>query len=292
MATIQWYPGHMAKAIREIQEKLHLVDIIFELVDARLPESSRNPKVKEIIQQKPHLLILTKNDLADPLVTKQWLDYYQSQGQQAIAVDSRVRTIERDIQKPAQTILAQQLKNQSDRGLQQQTIRAVCVGIPNVGKSTLLNHLVNKEIAKTADRPGVTKNQQWLKSKNGLALLDTPGILWPKFEDQAVGKKLAFTGAIKESLFASDDVALFGLEVFRTYYAKTLKERYKLNDQDLQLSTPDLLLKITKFLGMGDDYDRASNRIMLDARKGKLGRFTLERVEDLENGKTTNSKCN
>lgn len=289
MANIQWYPGHMAKAIREIQEKLHLVDIIFELVDARLPESSRNPKVKEIIQQKPHLLILTKSDLADPLVTKQWLDYYQSQGQQAIAVDSRVRTIERDIQKPAQTILAQQLKNQSDRGLQQQTIRAVCVGIPNVGKSTLLNHLVNKKIAKTADRPGVTKNQQWLKSKNGLALLDTPGILWPKFEDQAVGKKLAFTGAIKESLFASDDVALFGLEVFRTYYAKTLKERYKLNDQDLQLSTPDLLLKITKFLGMGDDYDRASNRIMLDARKGKLGRFTLERVEDLENGKTTNS---
>ncbi|GEL14398.1 ribosome biogenesis GTPase YlqF [Pediococcus cellicola] len=282
MANIQWYPGHMAKAIREIQEKLHLVDIIFELVDARIPESSRNPKVKEIIQQKPHLLILTKSDLADPSITKQWLDYYHAQGQYAIAVDSRARTIERDIQGPAQTILAQRLQNQTERGLKKQTIRAVCVGIPNVGKSTLLNHLVNKKIAKTADRPGVTKNQQWLKSKNGLALLDTPGILWPKFEDQLIGQKLAFTGAIKEKLFASDDVALFGLAFFIQHYPEVLKERYRLTKTDLELATPDLLLKITKFLGMGDDYDRASNRIMLDARKGKLGRFTLDRIEDFD----------
>ncbi|WP_412990311.1 ribosome biogenesis GTPase YlqF [Pediococcus siamensis] len=287
MANIQWYPGHMAKAIREIQEKLHLVDIIFELVDARIPESSRNPKVKEIIQQKPHLLILTKSDLADPATTKQWLTYYHDQGQAAIAVDSRARTIERDVLKAATEILAERLQNKSNRGLQQQTIRAVCVGIPNVGKSTLLNHLVNKKIAKTADRPGVTKNQQWLKSKNGLALLDTPGILWPKFEDQRIGQKLAFTGAIKEKLFASDDVAIFGLDFFRRYYPEPLKTRYKLTDQDFELTIPDLLLKITKFLGMGDDYERASNRIMLDARKGKLGRFTLDRVEELNHAKTT-----
>ncbi|GEP18695.1 ribosome biogenesis GTPase YlqF [Pediococcus argentinicus] len=281
MPIIQWYPGHMARAIREVKERLKLVDIVFELVDARIPISSKNPMISEVIKDKPHLLLLTKADLADPEATKDWIKYYSDRGEQAIAIDSRSPFIEKDILKATKKQLANKIASREQRGISQTEIRAMCIGIPNVGKSTLLNHLVNKKVAITGDRPGVTKKQQWLKSPHGLSLLDTPGILWPRFDDQSIGSKLAFTGAIKENLFAADDVALFGLNIFTKRYKQRLLDRYKVTEEDLEQPLPELLLAITAKLGMNDDYDRASQRIMLDARKGKLGRFSLDFVSEM-----------
>ncbi len=279
MATIQWFPGHMAKAIRQLEENLHVVDIVFELVDARIPQSSRNPEIERIIKNKPHLVIMTKSDLADPEQTKNWIKKFKAQGLPAIAVDSKANITTKTVTHISQSILADKLDNEQQKGLKERPIRAITVGIPNVGKSTLLNRLVNKRAAQVGDRPGVTKGQQWLRSSSKLQLLDTPGILWPKFDDEETGQALALTGAIKDQRFASDDVALYALKFFRQYYPKALQERYKLTEDDFDLSDVDLLLKLTKQFGMKDDYERASDRLILDIRKSKLGRYTLNRTD-------------
>ncbi|ANZ61999.1 ribosome biogenesis GTPase YlqF [Secundilactobacillus paracollinoides] len=279
MATIQWFPGHMAKAIRQLEENLHVVDIVFELVDARIPDASRNPEIERLIKDKPHLMILTKSDLADPAQTKNWIAHFKAMGLPAIAVDSKANITTKTVTKIAQSILGDKLAAEQQKGLKERPIRAITVGIPNVGKSTLLNRLVNKRVAQVGDTPGVTKGQQWLRSSSKLSLLDTPGILWPKFEDEETGQKLALTGAIKDKRFASDDVALFALHFFRETYPEALPERYKLSDADLDLSDVDLLLAITKKIGMKDDYDRASERLIQDTRKAKLGRYTLDRMD-------------
>ncbi|MFT8392906.1 MAG: ribosome biogenesis GTPase YlqF [Liquorilactobacillus ghanensis] len=277
MNKIQWYPGHMAKAIRQIKENLKMVDLVLELADARLPESSRNPLVQELLVNKPKLLLLTKKDLADTSETQKWVNHFQAQQQAVLAVNSlheRTSVIEKKIQQ----VLADKTARQKQRGIKQQRLRVMCLGIPNVGKSTLLNQLVGKKAAQTGNRPGVTKAQQWLKVGKTLDLLDTPGILWPKFEDPLVGQKLALTGAIKDTLFAADDIALFALEFFKNKHPQQLLERYHLTAADLQLELPDLLLLITKKIGMRDDYERASQRIIFDCRQGKLGRYTLDQV--------------
>lgn len=279
MATIQWFPGHMAKAIRQLEENLHVVDIVFELVDARIPQSSRNPEIERLIKDKPHLVIMTKSDLADPDQTANWIKQFKAQGVLAIAVDSKANITTKTVTRIAQSILADKLNNEQQKGLKERPIRAITVGIPNVGKSTLLNRLVNKRAAQVGDRPGVTKGQQWLRSSSKLELLDTPGILWPKFDDEETGQALALTGAIKDQRFASDDVALYALKFFRQYYPKALQERYKLTEDDFDLSDVDLLLKLTKQFGMKDDYERASDRLILDIRKSKLGRYTLNRTD-------------
>ncbi|GAW99589.1 ribosome biogenesis GTPase YlqF [Secundilactobacillus mixtipabuli] len=279
MATIQWFPGHMAKAIRQLEENLHVVDIVFELVDARIPQSSRNPEIERLIKDKPHLVIMTKSDLADPDQTANWIKQFKAQGVPAIAVDSKANITTKTVTRIAQSILADKLNNEQQKGLKERPIRAITVGIPNVGKSTLLNRLVSKRAAQVGDRPGVTKGQQWLRSSSKLQLLDTPGILWPKFDDEETGQALALTGAIKDQRFASDDVALYALKFFRQYYPKALQERYKLTEDDFDLSDVDLLLKLTKQFGMKDDYERASDRLILDIRKSKLGRYTLNRTD-------------
>lgn len=278
MSTIQWFPGHMAKAIRQMEENVHLVDIVFELVDARIPASSRNPEVARIAKDKPHLIILTKKDLADPQQTAAWMRYYQTQRQPAISIDSRANVTPKQITRIATSILADKLAAEKAKGLRERPMRAMTVGVPNVGKSTLLNHLVSRKAAQVGDTPGVTKGQQWLRSSKHLELLDTPGILWPKFKDQDVALKLALTGAIKEKLYAKDDVALFELKFFRQYHQAALQERYHLATEDFELSDVDLLLRITEKLGMRDDYERASERLIFDARRSKMGGFTLDRA--------------
>lgn len=279
---IQWFPGHMAKAIRQFEENVHLVDIVFELVDARCPFSSINPEVEKISKNKPRLMILTKADLANPNITNQWIIYFKNKGYAAISVDSKNNTTGKYITKVVKDLLKDKIAASKDKGLDNKVIRAICVGVPNVGKSTLLNQIVKRRAAQVGNRAGVTKGQQWLKAGSELELLDTPGILWPKFENEEVANKLALTGAIKDSIYASDDVALFALNFFRQHNRDGLIKRYRLSEEDMELSDVDLLLKITKNVGMRDDYERASMRLILDSRKGKIGPFTLDVVDELD----------
>lgn len=286
--TIQWFPGHMAKAIRQFEENVSLVDIVFEVIDARIPLTSQNPEVARITGEKPHLFILTKKDLADREATQRWLAYFKDHGQPAIAVDAKDHFNINDVLSVINPIMSLKLAREEQKGMKKRPIRAVSVGVPNVGKSTVLNRLVNRRAAQVGNRPGVTKGQQWLKAGKKLELLDTPGILWPKFASQEIANKLALTGAIKDSVFASDDIALFGLKHFRARHRDQLMARYRLNDDDFALSDVDLLLLITKKLGMRDDYERASNRIIQDIRNNKLGGFTLDNLEELQPNVTRN----
>ncbi|MGX4685972.1 ribosome biogenesis GTPase YlqF [Vagococcus sp. JNUCC 83] len=278
--TIQWFPGHMAKARREVAEKLKLVDIVLEIVDARLPISSRNPMLDSLIQQKPRLMLLNKSDLADVKETQKWHEYFAAQGISCLAINANEGKGINKITPKVKEILAEKIERQRARGMKPRPVRAMCIGIPNVGKSTLLNRLANKNMAKTGNMPGVTKGQQWLKTGKDFELLDTPGILWPKFEDKEIGKKLALTGAIKDTLLHMDDLALYGLEFFKQYYPEQLAERYKLTEEDMTLNNVDMLLLITKKRGFQDDYERGSVMIVQEIRDGRLGKYTLDRVED------------
>lgn len=278
---IQWFPGHMAKAFRLMRENLKHVDIVFELVDARIPLSSRNPELDEVLGEKPRLLIMTKTDLADPERTSIWRNYFESQGLTVVSLDTRGNKTPHIITKAARSVLADKWRNLEEKGVQDKAIRALVAGIPNVGKSTLLNHLVMKNVAITGDRPGVTKKLQWLKTPTNLELLDTPGVLWPKFTDQRVGEHLAMTGAIKDQLINLDDIALTTLKFFRDYQPEAITTRYHLNESIWdEKSDVDILLLITEKLGFKDDYDRASERLLLDLRRGKLGRYTVELPDD------------
>jgi len=282
MAIIQWYPGHMAKAKRELTEKLSLVDVIFELVDARIPVSSRNPDVIELIQNKPQVLILMKTDLADPSITNQWLEYYKNQNIEAVTFNGKsAKGIEKIID-AARNVLEEDALKREEKGLKERAIRAVTVGIPNVGKSTLINRFAGKNITTTGNRPGVTKAQQWIKYKNQLELLDMPGILWPKFEDQLIGQKLALTGAIKDTLYYKDDISIFGINYLTKNYPGALAKRYNFDPAlEAELSAPDILLLITEKRGYFDDYDRGAEMMLNELRDGKLGRLSFEKPEDL-----------
>ncbi|MBX9116100.1 ribosome biogenesis GTPase YlqF [Enterococcus casseliflavus] len=280
--TIQWFPGHMAKARREVSEKLKFVDIVFELVDARLPISSRNPMLDQLLQQKPRLILINKADLADPVQTKKWENYFQAQGYLALAINAQDNQGVKAIVPTAKQVLKEKIARDKARGLKPRAIRAMVIGIPNVGKSTLMNRLVGKKIAQTGNKPGVTKGQQWLRFGTDLELLDTPGILWPKFEDPEIGKKLALTGAIKDQLIHLDDIALYGLDFFARYYPERIANRYQLKAEEEALLAPDLLMKITEKRGYKDNYDRGSELVVFDIRQGKLGRYTLDRVEEME----------
>ena len=285
--TIQWFPGHMAKARRQVTEKLKLVDIIFELVDARIPYSSRNPMIDEIIQHKPRLVLLNKADMADREVTKQWIQYFRSKGIRAIAINSQAGVGMKEIVLAAQEVLQEKFDRMKAKGVRPRAIRAMIVGIPNAGKSTLINRLAKKNIAKTGNTPGVTKAQQWIKVGKELELLDTPGILWPKFEDQEVGLKLALTGAIKDTILNLQDVAVYALRFLEKEYPMSLKERFKLEDfpEDIVELFDEIGKQRGCFMSGGAiDYDKVTELVIREFRTEKLGPISLEQPSDLMNG--------
>ncbi|WP_342472865.1 ribosome biogenesis GTPase YlqF [Metasolibacillus sp. FSL H7-0170] len=281
--TIQWFPGHMAKARREVSENLKLVDIVFELVDARLPLSSRNPMIDQVIHQKPRLLILNKQDMADETETRKWLQYFEEHGYKAVAINSLEGKGLQSVTKAAQAILADKWARMKAKGMKPRAIRAMIVGIPNVGKSTLINRLAKKNIAKTGNTPGVTKAQQWIKVAKELELLDTPGILWPKFEDQEIGYKLALTGAIKDTITNMEDLAVYGLRFLALHYPTRMEERYGLSfvHEDL-VETFDHIGKLRRVFGQGGeiDYDQVAELIVRDIRSQHLGKLTFDFVDE------------
>lgn len=284
--TIQWFPGHMAKARREVSEKLKLIDIIFELVDARIPLSSRNPMIDEIIQHKPRLVLLNKADMADKGATKEWIEYFKEREIRALAINSQAGTGMKEIVSASQEILKGKFERMKAKGVKPRAIRAMIVGIPNVGKSTLINRLAKKNIAKTGNTPGVTKAQQWIKVGKELELLDTPGILWPKFEDQEVGLKLALTGAIKDKILNLQDVAIYGLKFLEVRYPERLKERFQLKyfPEDIVEFYNQIGENRGCLMGKGEiNYDKVTELIIREIRTEKMGPLSFERPEQLSN---------
>lgn len=278
--TIQWFPGHMSKARRQVQENLKYVDFVIELVDARLPISSRNPMLDKIIGDKPRLIALNKADLADRSAVKSWVDFFEKQGIIALAINSKEAHTAKRLTVAAKTLMADKLARNAERGIQNSSLRTMIVGIPNAGKSTLMNRLAGKKVAVTGNKPGVTKGQQWLRTNKELEILDTPGILWPKFEDDQVGLKLALTGAIKDQLLPMDDVTIFGLQYFLENYQEATMKRLRMKEADLELEIPDLIMELTKRFGFRDDYDRFYQMFVKDVRDGRMGEYCLDKVSD------------
>ncbi|MFD2655300.1 ribosome biogenesis GTPase YlqF [Gracilibacillus thailandensis] len=280
--TIQWFPGHMAKAKREVQEKLKLVDFVIELVDARAPASSQNPLLQQILNQKPKMVVLMKDDLADPESTKVWLNHFSAQGMVAIAVNVNERKDIQHVIQTAKDMAKEKMDRLKKKGIRPRPARAMIIGIPNVGKSTLINRLVQKKIAKTGDKPGVTKNQQWIKVKKDFELLDTPGILWPKFEEQVVGYRLAAIGTIKDQLLPIEDIAAFVIEYLQSNYPSVLKERYQITEDNEDMN--EIFEQIGRGRGCLEsggrvNFEKTADIILQDLRSGRLGKITLEQPE-------------
>ncbi|AUZ26385.1 ribosome biogenesis GTPase YlqF [Bacillus licheniformis] len=277
--TIQWFPGHMAKARREVTEKLKLIDIVYELVDARIPMSSRNPMIEDILKNKPRIMLLNKADKADAAVTQQWKEHFENQGIRSLSINSVNGQGLNQIVPASKEILQEKFDRMRAKGVKPRAIRALIIGIPNVGKSTLINRLAKKNIAKTGDRPGITTSQQWVKVGKELELLDTPGILWPKFEDELVGLRLAVTGAIKDSIINLQDVAVFGLRFLEEHYPERLKERYSLDEIPEDIAELfDAIGEKRGCLMSGGliNYDKTTEVIIRDIRTEKFGRLSFE----------------
>lgn len=280
MANINWFPGHMSKARRQVQENLKYVDFVIELVDARLPQSSRNPMLGKIIGDKPRLLVLNKSDLAEPTALKTWEEHFKAQGYLSLAINSKEGITVKQLTAAAKKLMADKKAHNLARGIQNTVLRTMIIGIPNAGKSTLINRLAGKKVAVTGNRPGVTKGQQWIRTNPELEILDTPGILWPKFEDEQVGLKLALSGAIKDDLLPMDEVTIFGLKYFLENYPEVTMKRYRISTDDLELEIPELIMELTARMGFRDDYDRFYTLFVKDVRDGRLGNYCLDKVDD------------
>ena len=285
--NIQWYPGHMTKTRRQMEADLKHVDIVVEIVDARVPISSRNPDIDAICGNKPRVIMLNRADQADPQLTRAWADYFnKTLGIPAAAADSRAGTGVGQMAALARSALKEQIARWKEKGQVGRPIRAMVVGVPNVGKSTFINKAAKRKSAKTGDRPGVTRGKQWVSVDSGLELLDTPGILWPKFEDETTGLHLAFTGAVKDEVTDLEGLACALLELLRDRYPQAVKERYKVAELEGRQGW-ELLEDCAKNRGMrisgGEvDTERMAKLLLDECRGGKLGRFTLEAPEDVK----------
>lgn len=275
---IQWYPGHMTRARRQMQEDMKLIDLIIELVDARIPGASRNPDIDELGRQKSRLILLNKADLADEKQNQRWLEYWKGQGYYALLVNSRDKATLRQIQPLVAEACREKLERDARRGIKNRPVRAMVAGIPNVGKSTFINSYAGKACTKTGNRPGVTKGKQWIRMGKGLELLDTPGILWPKFEDPEVGKKLALIGSVKDEILNGEELALALIAFLAEAYPGVLAERYSLEEKLDPVTVLKQIAENRKCLTKGGEFscEKAAAALLDDFRSGKLGRISLE----------------
>ena len=275
----QWYPGHMTKAVRMMRENIKLVDLIIELVDARIPVSSRNPDISRLGENKSRMILLNKADLADPVVNKQWTAFYQAQKAFVLELNARNGSGMKNIQALVNEACKEKIERDRKRGIQNRPVRAMVVGIPNVGKSTFINSFAGKACAKTGNKPGVTKGKQWIKLSKTLELLDTPGILWPKFEDNEVGMRLAFIGSMNDEVLIMDELAIDFIRAVRLFYGDKLEERYGITLSDDPIIVLEQIAESRKCYLKGDKLDtgKAAAMLMDDFRSGRLGRISLER---------------
>lgn len=274
----QWYPGHMTKAKRQMQEDIRLIDLIIELVDARIPLSSRNPDIDELGKNKARLIILNKADLADSRQNDAWSTYFKEKGFAVVTIDARKKNGMKQIQDTILEACHEKIERDRRRGIKNRPIRAMVVGIPNVGKSTFINTFAGRACAKTGNKPGVTKGKQWIRLNRNVELLDTPGILWPKFEDQVVGLRLALIGAIKDEILNIDELSLKLIQVISKYYPGVLQARY---DIDESMEPAEILGQIAlkrKCIRKGEepDYGKAAALVIDEFRSGRIGNITLE----------------
>lgn len=275
---VQWYPGHMTKAKRQMLDDIKLIDLVIELLDARIPMSSRNPDIDEIAKGKSRLVLLNKADLADPAKNEMWLKYYKDSGAVALLLDSRNRKGFAPISKAIEEACAAKLERDRKRGIIGRPVRAMVVGIPNVGKSTFINSLCKRASTKTGNRPGVTKGKQWIKLDKNVELLDTPGILWPKFENETIGKNIAYIGSVNDDILDETELSMNLIGKLKTDYPGSIGARYETDESSEIL---DILEGIARKRGClkkgGDvDYDKAAHIVLDDFRSGKIGKITLE----------------
>lgn len=278
--NFQWYPGHMTKAKRQMQEDMKLIDLVIELVDARIPLSSRNPDIDDLGKNKYRLILMNKSDLADKKQTEAWSSYFRSRGFFVVCLDARSKNGMKNVTDVIMEACKEKMERDRKRGIKNRPVRAMVVGIPNVGKSTFINSYAGKACAKTGNKPGVTKGKQWIRLNKNVELLDTPGILWPKFEDQMVGLRLALIGSIKDEILNTDELAMELIHILTDMYPGVLKERYGVDEEQ---KDTDILCEIAEkrnCLSKGNelDYSKAAALLIDEFRSGKLGKITLETV--------------
>ncbi|MBQ1680888.1 MAG: ribosome biogenesis GTPase YlqF [Agathobacter sp.] len=276
--NFNWYPGHMTKAKRQMQEDIKLIDLVVELVDARLPQSSRNPDIDELGKNKFRLILMNKNDLADPKATEGWTRYFEEKGYAVVCLDARSKNYMNQIHNVIMDVCKEKIERDRKRGIKNRPVRAMVVGIPNVGKSTFINSFAGKAVAKTGNKPGVTKGKQWIRLNKNVELLDTPGILWPKFEDQTVGLRLALVGSINDDILNIDELAMELIRYLKANYPGALAARYDIEEEKEDAQVLLAIAKQRNCIKNGGelDYAKAAILVLDEFRSGKLGRISLE----------------